>query len=163
MAAGATYNPISTTTLGSAQSSVSFSSFSGYTDLLLVTNLTFSNTTNLFFNVNSDTSALYSNTLIEGEGTTTVSAQQSGQTRISMGYGGTTAGNRVNHYINIMNYSNTSTFKSVITYVANTPTDTLAQLGLYRSTSAITSIQLTPQIGNFATGSTFTLYGIAAA
>jgi hypothetical protein len=36
MAAGSTYTPIATTTLGTAQSSVSFSSFSGYTDLVLV-------------------------------------------------------------------------------------------------------------------------------
>jgi hypothetical protein len=39
MPAGSTYTPIATTTLGSAQADVTFNSFSGYTDLVLVANV----------------------------------------------------------------------------------------------------------------------------
>ena len=163
MAAGSTYTPIATTTLGTTQNSVSFNSFSGYTDLVLVTNIVWSNTTNLFINFNSDTNTNYSNTLIVGNGTTTTSALQSAQTRIAAGYNGTASGNRVVHTISLINYANTSTFKSAIIRVANPNTDVIAQVGLYRSTSAITSIQLEPQIQPFSAGSVFTLYGIQAA
>ena len=36
MPAGSTYTPIATTTLGSSQATVTFSSFTGYTDVILV-------------------------------------------------------------------------------------------------------------------------------
>jgi hypothetical protein len=36
MAAGSTYTPIATTTLSSSQAEVTFTSFSGYTDLVLI-------------------------------------------------------------------------------------------------------------------------------
>jgi hypothetical protein len=80
MAAGATYFPIATTTLGSSSASVTLSSIpSTYTDLLLVCNLT-ANTAplNMGIRFNSDTSSLYSGTALGGNGSTAASTRYSG-------------------------------------------------------------------------------------
>ncbi len=60
------------------------------------------------------------------------------------------------------NYSNTTTYKTVLSRCSNPTGGTLAVAGLWRSTAAITSITLTPTAGNWLSGSTFTLYGIKA-
>ena len=69
-----TYEPIATTTLGSAQASVSFSSFSGYTDLVLVcVATTASDDQFLSVQFNGDTGSNYSNTYMTGNGSTATS------------------------------------------------------------------------------------------
>ena len=62
MAAGSTYTPIATTTLGSAASSVTFSSISGsYTDLILITNPSSATTDqSIYVQFNADTGTNYS-------------------------------------------------------------------------------------------------------
>jgi hypothetical protein len=66
-----------------------------------------------------------------------------------------------------MNYSNATTFKTVLSRGNRASAETAADVNLYRSTSALTRIDLAMggsfPTNNFATGSTFTLYGIAAA
>ena len=64
----------------------------------------------------------------------------------------------------IQNYSNTTTYKTWLSR-SNIPADFVGALvGLWRSTSAITTIQfLTTTADTFAIGTTFTLYGIKAA
>ena len=164
MPAARTYEPIATTTLGSAQATVSFSSFAGYTDLYIVCDVAFASTTNFQVRFNSDSGTNYSNTLMVGNGSTAVSDRQSNQTRIVPGYNGTTSAQRAVFNISLMNYANTNTFKTCLLRVTNPGADVIAQVGLYRSTSAITSIQFAAQNGdNMTTGSTFTLYGITAA
>jgi hypothetical protein len=61
-----------------------------------------------------------------------------------------------------MNYANTSTYKTVLTR-SNKYDRVGAIVGLWRSTAAINSITLTAYSNTYAIGSTFTLYGIAAA
>jgi len=66
--------------------------------------------------------------------------------------------------LNVMNYSNSTTYKTCLS--RNSAPDDAAEalVGLWRSTSAITSITfMNNAAANFATGSTLTLYGIAAA
>ena len=165
MAAGSTYTPIATTTLGSAASTVTFSSISGsYTDLVLVstTKTTTGGNTRLTFN--NDASALYSNTSLGGTGTSAVSRRDSGVTYLRLdwdGYNQTTEFNV--HITNIQNYSNTTTNKTALTRSGSGPTGVDALVGLYRSTSAITRLDVIASAGSFDTGSTFTLYGIQAA
>jgi len=66
--------------------------------------------------------------------------------------------------IDILNYANTSTYKTAILRNSNANVGVEATVGLWRSTSAITRVDLYGIGGNsFASGSTFTLYGIAAA
>ena len=170
MAAGITYTPIATTTLGSAASSVTFSTISGsYTDLIVV----FSGTagggnSNLILTFNSDTGSNYSWTDIEGNGTTAASYRLSNQTGIKFAYNLVATGtSQCNTIMHIMNYSNTNTYKTALGRV-NTPTNatiyagTTAGVGLWRNTAAITS--LTCSNGdNWASGSTFSLYGIKSA
>jgi hypothetical protein len=65
--------------------------------------------------------------------------------------------------VNIINYSNTTTYKTLLGRGNTSASRIQATVGLWRSTSAINRIDLNIQGDNFAVGSTFTLYGIAAA
>ena len=166
MAAGATYEPIATTTLSSNQSSVSFTSISGsYTDLVIVTNVS-GNDGAICIRFNNDTGSNYSRTQIRGNGTAASTNRASNQTYI----GGTsnlsvTAGSLQTAIWNIQNYSNTTTYKTIVFRDGMASHITGATVGLWRSTSAITRIDLSPEFGAqvFYSGSTFTLYGILSA
>lgn len=162
----ATYEPIATTTLTSAQNNITFNSFSGYTDILLVASskMTTYNGVNLNINVNSDTGANYSWTAVRGNGSSATSTRQSSQTYMdgdTYGIMDTTTFAQFN--ISFMNYSNTTTFKTVLSRATSASRGTEAVVNLWRNTNAITSIVLDCGADSFATGSTFTLYGIKAA
>jgi hypothetical protein len=163
----ATYEPIATTTLGSAAATISFTSItSAYTDLRLIlagTNITSDGT--LRMQVNSDTATNYSITELYGDGTTATSTRSSTQTRIQCGFNtmSTTVPSLVT--IDWFSYAGSTNKTCLVTtsqdrngsgYVYRT-------VGLWRSTSAISSILLFPSSGNFATGTTATLYGILKA
>ena len=165
MAAGKTYEPIATQTLGASATSVTFSSIpSTYTDLVLVlVAKTTSSGQNLYINFNNDFTSLYSRTLMFGNGSTAGSNRNSSQTAILDFYVGLNVSGDSLHIINIMNYSNTTTNKTILWRNGRTGEATQAIVGLYRSTSAINRIDLSCLGLNIATGSTFTLYGIAAA
>jgi hypothetical protein len=62
-----------------------------------------------------------------------------------------------------MNYSNTTTYKTSIARYGTAGSLTLAQATLWRSTAAITSLTIVVLGSTFTAGSTFNLYGIAAA
>jgi len=163
----ATYEPIATTTLGSAAATVSFTSISGsYTDLVLIAIPNSSGgAANLQVQVNSDTATNYSMTELGGTGSVTASSRASNLTSIRISYYGyVEANNNQNTVMQFQNYSNSTTYKTVLARSNNAGNGTGATVGLWRSTSAITSIKLTlDTAGNFASGSTFTLYGIKAA
>jgi len=162
MAAGMTYFPIATNTLGSAAPSVTFSSISGsYTDLIIVQSSQTSAGGYTRITFNSDTGSNYSNTQIYGSGTTAGTSRTTSSSYIQSGY--STASVQVSLIHQIMNYSNSATYKTTIMRWNDTSDTVGASVGLWRSTSAITSITLTQGSGNYNTGSTFTLYGISAA
>jgi len=157
-----TYEPIATYTIPSAQSSYTFTSIPGtYTDLIaIVSGATTTSAQAIKVRFNSDTSALYSRTAVYGDGASAGSTRDSSVTSIDMLYYGTTQAIGI---CNVMNYANTTTFKTTISR-GNDPASALnAIASLYRSTSAITSMEFFIASGNFSTGSTFTLYGIKAA
>jgi len=62
-----------------------------------------------------------------------------------------------------MNYANSTTNKTVLSRGNNTGNHTIAYVGLWRSTAAITSMLLGTTGSTWMAGSTFTLYGIKAA
>ena len=164
-----TYEPIATTTLSSAQSSVTFSSISGsFTDLVLVMNAKGTGFTGSgtypYVRYNSDSGTNYSRTYLSGNGSAASSGRGSSENLQYLVGGtyvdGTFAYNSITHF---MNYSNTTTHKTMLSRANNSGVQVDALVGLWRSTSAITSIIVYSSSGNFDTGSTFSLYGITAA
>lgn len=169
MPAAQTYEPIQTTTLGSATNSVSFSSIAQtYTDLILVctgTNSTAFDGINIRVgNGSVDTGSNYGMVAVNGNGTNAQSFRDVNNTSMTnMGITGTSA--RQTSIYHFMNYSNTSMFKAVLGR-SNVTNFRVAGLGaIWRNTSAINTIQLRSDNAsyNFTVGSTFTLYGITAA
>lgn len=157
-----TYTPITTTTLTSAASTVTFSSISGtYTDLRIVYATTASGDAGNFLRFNSDGSSNYSRTGLYGNGSSAGSNIDTSATGI---YGPFTMSSAItSNTIDIMNYSNATTYKTCLVRAGAANNSTLVSAGLWRSTSAITSISITCDGANFVAGSTFTLYGIKAA
>jgi len=164
MAAGATYTPIQTTTLGSAQASYTFSSIpSTYTDLIIVCNAKSAGTPTIRLGFNSDTGSNYSSTILYGDGSSAGSVRVSNETSMNIGGVVTEFGTTI---INVMNYSNSTTYKTVIgdyRMVSAAYGEAGAKVGLWRNTAAISSITISTASSTFSIGSTFTLYGITAA
>lgn len=159
----ATYEPINTTTLGSNQATVTFSSISqAYTDLVLIADVTRASGEDVFViqvgNGSVDTGTNYSWRNVAGNGTAAFSQQASNQNSIEFAL---INANRNPIIVNFMNYSNTTTNKTVIGRSNQSSARVGAYVGLWRSTSAINTMTLTAaNSGQFTSGSTFTLYGI---
>lgn len=168
MAAGNTYTPIATTTLGSAAASVTFSSISGaYTDLVIVVDYSLNvSNSSLFVRLNGDTASNYSHTRISGTGSVASSGRGStaDQARITADTTAQSASTRQLVTVNLMNYSNSSYYKTLLSRY-NSTGGTEAYVDLWRSTAAVTSVQIKGYDATaiIESGSTFTLYGIAAA
>lgn len=162
MAAGLTYTPITSTTLGSDQSSVTLSSISSsYTNLVIVLSTKLSSANGLKVQFNSDTGTNYSDTILKGNGTTGSSARGSNIAYFETPDLSTTSFETT--VLNINNYANTTTYKTALVRGGSASYSTAAIVGLWRSTAAINSITFTTFSGNMITGSTFTIYGITAA
>ena len=161
-----TYTPIATQTLGSSAASVTFSSIAGtYTDLLIVMNTKGSTLSNNYMQVNGDTGSNYSRTGLSGNGSAASSYRGSSQTKVYLDNNSATDSTefRYNGEIHLMNYSNTTTYKTFLNRANNAAYGTEAQASLWRSTAAITSVTVAMDTGTYSAGSTFTLYGIKAA
>jgi hypothetical protein len=163
-----TYEPIATTTLGTAAATIDFTSIPAtYTDLrLIVIARTISNEYPSM-RINSDTGSNYSQTGLYGNGTSVGSWRETSQTKINYPFTwalqmDTTIA--IMTQIDIFSYAG-STFKTMLikpTGDLNGSGSSEAGVALWRSTSAITSLTLS-STSNFATGTTATLYGIKAA
>jgi hypothetical protein len=160
-----TYEPISTQTIsGSATSTLTFTSIPAtFTDLILASSGSNSTLTDIKIRFNSDTGSNYSETIFLGSGSNAIAARGSNTTGLNHNYTNTSIAAAISH---IMNYSNSTTYKSTMTRW-NSPTSsdpyTAAYVGQWRNTSAITSLTVFVGAGNFAAGSLFSLYGIKAA
>jgi hypothetical protein len=163
MAAGSTYTPIAAVTAsGGSNTQLVMSSIpSTYTDLVLVVSGSLNAANNFLLQLNGDTAANYSYTYLFGDGSAASSSRGSNTTTSVLNYVGTGQSTTI---INIMNYANSTTYKTTISRGSDAAVGTMASVVLWRSTAAITSITL--KAGNTSTfnaGSTFTLYGIQAA
>jgi hypothetical protein len=162
MAAGSTYEPIATTKLTRAQSSVTFSSLGSYTDLRIVVAAgNASGISSVGVRYNSDSGSNYSWTRMYGDGSTATSNRNT-DTAAYFGIIGTSIAQTFT--VDIMNYSNTTTYKTAVSRSSDAANYVATYVNLWRNTAAITSLTfLNSNGGNFPTDSTFTLYGIAAA
>jgi hypothetical protein len=164
-----TYEKIATTTLGSASSTITFSSIAAsWTDIRLILVGTVTTSTIVRLRFNSDTGANYSETFIYGDGSTAASYANTGQSYITAG------GLNFNWQSGTPCFSTTDVFsyagstnKTVLhteSLDLNGSGNTASSVGLWRNTAAITTITLTAGAsGTFATGTTATLYGILKA
>lgn len=163
-----TMTPIATNTLTAAAASITFSSIpQTYTDLVLVVDYSLNvANSSLFVRLNGDTATNYSHTRLSGTGTAASSGRgtSSDQARITADVTAQSASTRQIVTLNFMNYSNTTTNKTFLTRY-NSTGGTEAYVDLYRSTAAITSIQVKGFDGTaiIESGASFTLYGIKAA
>ena len=160
-----TYDKIATTTLGSAQSSISLTSIPAtYTDLVIVASVGSANPTEAYvIRFNSDSGSNYSWTRVTGNGSSATSARGTTQTYISAFEIGSSTDKGV-QLINVNNYSNTTTYKTALVRNSTASYHTSAIVGLWQSTSAINSITISSSGGaNIVSGSTLTIYGVKAA
>ena len=160
-----TYVALDKVTLGSATNTVNFTSIpQTATDLVLVIGSSLSTGGgNPRLQLNSNTGTNYSQTSLFGNGTSASSFRISNSNHIYFGGGSGTANTQSTTLIHLMNYSNTTTNKTVLIRYNDVTEAAYATVGMFRNTAAITSIQLTTQAGNFNAGSTFSLYGIKSA
>ena len=159
-----TYTPIASQTLTSTAATVTFNSIpQNFTDLRIVVLAGASASGNAFsMTFNGDTGSNYSQTELYGNGSSALSARRANQSNLVI------SGSRVGvvtaiqnmFTIDIQSYSNSTIFKSILNRQNDASNFTMAVVGLYRSTSAITSLTLTADITTFTAGSTFNLYGI---
>ena len=163
--AAVTYTPIQTQTIsGSSTTSVTFSSVPGtYKDLVVVMSVAPNAAgSNFELTFNSDTGNNYSRTSLSGNGTSASSSRESSYSSFRFLSTSNTANLFSLATLQIMNYANTTTYKSLINRNnQDGGSEVGVQVGLWRSTAAITTVTLSH--GNaLRAGSTFTLYGIGA-
>jgi hypothetical protein len=151
---------IETKTLGTAAASIEFTSIpQTFTDLVCLISASTDNTSTravLSFN----TGGTYTVRMLFGTGTTVGSNTEATHFRVT---NNTEANTFASSEIYIPNYtlSNAKSFSTNAVTEQNTSFSVQSIIaGLWSETSAITSIGLTPILGNFTSGSVFSLYGI---
>ena len=164
-----TYTELRKTTVGTATSSVTLdlTGISGYTDLvMIISQLGTASGAEVYMQLNGDTASNYSYTQLYGNGSSASSIRQSSQTFLKLFANEASSTTAPSTYIvNLQNYSNTTTFKTILfrSNGGGTPA-VAAAVGLWRKTpEAITSLTIYTPVSTFAVGSTFSLYGIANA
>ena len=159
-----TYTLIASNTLSSVTTDITFSSIPAtYTDLVIVANYKASGGGKyVSMRLNGDTGTNYSRTELLGNGTSASSQRLSNENYAYLTSIYAPVGEWATFLINLNDYSNTTTFKTILTRGNNTSTGTGANVNLWRSTAAVNTILLTALSSGYDIGSTFKLYGIEA-
>lgn len=165
----ATYEPIATTTLGSAASSITFSSIPGtYTDLrvVLVGTLTAGGFLPQLRLNNVSTGTLYSYTNMQGNGTAASSNRQTSQNTFEWGdlaVDSTT----IPFFATVDIFSYAGSTNKTCLFTLNNDNNGSGNVqytvGLFRSTSAITEVNIRQGSTTYKAGTVATLYGILKA
>lgn len=165
-----TYEPIASTTLGSATTTVSFTNLpSGFTDLIVnVSNARHSfvdggGISDIGLRFNGDSGNNYSSTDVQGSGASVASGRVTNTNGIFVFWAGSTASLGM-WTAQIMGYSNSNVFKTTLTSAAIASGRVGRLVGLWRNTAAITSLDVTVSSGyTISSGAVISLYGIKAA
>jgi hypothetical protein len=166
MAAGATYEPIATASGTGSSTTITFASIpQTYTDLVIVASNIDVQIDDMGARLNQDSGSNYSRTRITGDGTTAASFRNSNLSKVYFGYKDGTASTQTYGILNLMNYSNSTTYKTGLARYSTYSSGyaTMTEVYLWRNTAAITRIDIDSGNANFSTNCKFTLYGIAAA
>ena len=163
---------ISTTTLSTATASVTFSSIpADYTHLQVRCISKSSYTTGTVDTVratfNSDSAGNYSYHFLRGSGSAASADNDVSVTSLFIGNQANSGSGMTSIFgagvIDILDYANTNKYKTIRTlcgYDSNGDGRILLSSSNWRSTSAITSVSFTMSNGNFATDTSFSLYGV---
>ena len=160
-----TYTPLQSIVLTSATASVVFSNINqNYQDLILIQNTSTSSSGNIYLRYNEDSTSSYSNTVLNATSASINSGRNSATTKGFIDSDAYAQNNfKYNAVTHIMNYSNTTTFKTALTKASNTGIGFTANVMTYIKTSAISRIEVFANVGNLQAGSTFDLYAISPA
>jgi hypothetical protein len=162
-----TFEPIATTTLGSAASSVSFTSIPGtYTDLRIVCVGSSNANGQWYARFNNLSTTLYSFTNIRGNGSIADSAKSADDVSLFFNYSNTySTAQPAMITMDIFSYAGSTNKTSLLTYNGDRNGSGMAErtVGLWRSTAAITRVDIFSGSGSFTSGFTATLYGILKA
>jgi hypothetical protein len=162
-----TYEPIATTTLGSASSTITFSSIpSSYTDLRIsFVARASANYIRFRLRFNGDTGNNYDFMYLVGTRSNAVASISSGLPYIQADLDGTIIAQPSFYLLDIFSYLGSN--KKTCLISSNEDKDSTGRVSvigsLWNSTSAITSITIYSDTSTFATGTIATLYGIKAA
>jgi hypothetical protein len=154
-----TYTPIASQTTTGTTSTITFNSIpQNYTDLMLITSGTSAGPDyTITAQFNSDTGNNYSSTFFNSSAGSLVTNRDVNSPSVYVGSIDTTQSTSIT---SIQNYSNTNTYKAVISRGNASTARIRAYAGLWRNTSAITSIIIGTNGSNFNSGCTFNLYGV---
>jgi hypothetical protein len=161
-----TYTPVATVTLGTAVSSVTFSSIPAtYRDLILVVNGTTSGGNNgPTGRFNSDAGTNYPQIFMWA--TTVAQSGTNANNGFSITSSTSLAGERFQGVVSVMDYAATDKHKTVLTRSGYTNASSIriveASASRWTNTAAITTFAVVSTGNNFAIGSTFNLYGVIA-
>lgn len=159
-----TYIPLANVTLGTATSSLAFSSIPAtYRDLILIGNVQAQGDSFLQYRlrVNGDTGANYDNVRMDGTGSSGLTSRDYAASEMTF-FSSSTSGVFSTMITNFLDYSATDRRKPVIGR-SNGPQNTVsAQGSSWRNTAAITSITIFTPSGQFTVGSSWSLYGVIA-
>jgi hypothetical protein len=157
-----TYTPLANVTLGSAASSLTFSSIPAtYRDLIVVVSAAGSTTLEGRLRLNGDSGSNYNYNRMSGSGSAATGADAANQSSAflsAIAQATTTARMQMN--INIMDYSATDKHTTIINRADQAENGTDAIVNRWANTAAVTSVQILTSTGNWASGSTFALYGV---
>jgi len=162
MSTGA-YIALANVTLSTSDSSITFSSIpNAYRDLVIVITGRTTANADLGFRFNGDSNANYSFVYMGSDGSNELSGTAAGQTQIVLDayfWRSTEISTCIAH---IMDYSAADKHKTVLSRnnVAGGGTDAFANR--WANTAAITSVEVRNPAQSFASGTTFSLYGVIA-
>lgn len=165
-----TYQPIARAILTGGNPEITFSNIPAtYTDLkLVIVPISNQNDTNTYMRFNGDTATNYSSNFIYGNGSTIAGAISFNESNgILLDFGGSKTTNLTSMNVDIFSYANTNIRKSVLSVSSaddNGSGQSSIHTGLWRSTSAITSLTLRVLgVTFYVAGTTASLYGILRA
>jgi len=167
-----TYEPIASVTLES-DSQPEFTEIpSTFTDLVVVVNYGLAQANDPMVlrvgNGGVDTASNYSNTTLQGNGSSVSSYRDSNMPNMAAGTYYLGASTLIEHFsvIHLMSYSSTNIYKTILVESGSAVKGAERDVSLWRSTASITNIKFGAATGmtrNIKAGSTFSLYGIKAA